>query len=85
MLDHPFGEEIIHDIKPKPPLAPLEAISSCPITSFEPLYVSLDKVPRSFTALKTKSEHDGTIMLKRSEGWEQGENAMRSSRMQWAQ
>lgn len=31
MLDNPFTEEIVHNIKSKPLLAQPEAISSCPI------------------------------------------------------
>ncbi|PKU28032.1 hypothetical protein llap_21664 [Limosa lapponica baueri] len=31
MLDNPFSEEIFPNIQPEPPLAQVEAISSCPI------------------------------------------------------
>ncbi|KAK4827689.1 hypothetical protein QYF61_020823 [Mycteria americana] len=34
MLDNPLGEEKIPNIQSKPPLAQLEAISSCPITCY---------------------------------------------------
>ncbi|KAK4821733.1 hypothetical protein QYF61_000775, partial [Mycteria americana] len=34
MLDNPFREEKFPDIQSKPPLAQLEAISSCPITCY---------------------------------------------------
>ncbi|KAK4810753.1 hypothetical protein QYF61_007727 [Mycteria americana] len=34
MLDHPFSEEKFPNIQSKPPLAQLEAISSCPITCY---------------------------------------------------
>ncbi|KAK4816835.1 hypothetical protein QYF61_023899 [Mycteria americana] len=34
MLDNPFSEEIFPNIQSKPPLAQLEAISSCPITCY---------------------------------------------------
>ncbi|KAK4826133.1 hypothetical protein QYF61_005285 [Mycteria americana] len=34
MLDNPLGEEKFPNIQSKPPLAQLEAISSCPITSY---------------------------------------------------
>ncbi|KAK4824384.1 hypothetical protein QYF61_014044 [Mycteria americana] len=34
MLDNPLGEEIFPNIQSKPPLAQLEAISSCPITCY---------------------------------------------------
>ena len=34
MLDNSFGEEIFPHIKSKPPLAQLEAISSCPIPCY---------------------------------------------------
>ena len=34
MLDHTFGEEIFPNIQSKPPLAQLEAVSSCPITCY---------------------------------------------------
>ncbi|KAK4817894.1 hypothetical protein QYF61_002063 [Mycteria americana] len=34
MLDHPFRKEIFPNIQSRPPLAPLEAISSHPITSY---------------------------------------------------
>ncbi|KAK4818424.1 hypothetical protein QYF61_012958 [Mycteria americana] len=33
-VDNPFGEEIFPNIKTKPPLVQLEAISSCPITCY---------------------------------------------------
>ncbi|KAK4818247.1 hypothetical protein QYF61_009422, partial [Mycteria americana] len=34
MLDNPLGEEKFPNIQSKPPLAQLEAISSCPITCY---------------------------------------------------
>ena len=34
MLDNPLSEEIFLDIQSKPPLAQLEAISSCPVTCY---------------------------------------------------
>ncbi|KAK4816629.1 hypothetical protein QYF61_019328 [Mycteria americana] len=34
VLENPFGEEIFPNIQSKPPLAQLEAISSCPITCY---------------------------------------------------
>ncbi|KAK4813834.1 hypothetical protein QYF61_001838 [Mycteria americana] len=34
MLDNPFSEEIFPNIQSTPPLAQLEAISSCPITRY---------------------------------------------------
>ncbi|KAK4818698.1 hypothetical protein QYF61_017919 [Mycteria americana] len=34
MLDNPSGEEIFPNIQSKPPLAQLQAISSCPITCY---------------------------------------------------
>ncbi|KAK4820115.1 hypothetical protein QYF61_020347, partial [Mycteria americana] len=34
MLDNPFGEEIFPNIQSKPPLAQLEAISSCPMACY---------------------------------------------------
>ncbi|KAK4830313.1 hypothetical protein QYF61_009818 [Mycteria americana] len=33
-LDNPFSEEVVPNIQSKPPLAQLEAISSCPITCY---------------------------------------------------
>lgn len=33
MPQHPFSEEVLPDVQPGPPLAQLEAISSCHITS----------------------------------------------------
>ena len=34
MLDNPSSEEIFPNIQSKPPLAQLEAVSSCPIASY---------------------------------------------------
>ena len=34
MLDNPFGKEIFPNIQSKPPLAQLEAISSCPVACY---------------------------------------------------
>ncbi|KAK4827829.1 hypothetical protein QYF61_021913 [Mycteria americana] len=34
MLDNTFGEEILPNFQSKPPLAQLEAISSCPVTCY---------------------------------------------------
>ena len=67
MLDNPFGEEIFPNIQSKPPLAQLEAISSCPIacylgeetdthlatTSFQ-VVVESDKVSPQPPVLQTK-------------------------------
>ena len=34
MPEHPFAEEIVLNIQPKPPLVQLEAVSSCPVTCY---------------------------------------------------
>ncbi|PKU31517.1 serine threonine-protein kinase chk2 [Limosa lapponica baueri] len=43
MFDNPFGVEIVPDIRPKPPLVQLDAISSCPI-KYGPTCVSVNAV-----------------------------------------
>ncbi|KAK4814695.1 LOW QUALITY PROTEIN: hypothetical protein QYF61_025521 [Mycteria americana] len=64
MLDNPFSNEIFPNIQSKPPLAQLEAISSCPITSYlgeetdptslHPPFRQLDKVSPQPPLLQAK-------------------------------
>lgn len=35
MLDNPFEEEVLSDIQPEPLQAQLEAVCSCPVTTWE--------------------------------------------------
>lgn len=57
MLENLFHEEIFPSTQPKPPLAQLEAISSCPTTCYLGEEIDPHKVPTCFQGVVDEDIH----------------------------